>query len=418
MTLMRTRSRMPVWRCAQAVTAVVVALLWTAAPGISHAAAATDDVEAPTTATPAGSFDGVDYVQYDGVYAGHTSTGAFRVPYRITAPVDPDDGNGAVVIEPPHFATGLGTLAFQLGRKFLLGRRFIHAGVGYSTTSFGPGLDQRILDPTVPGTFIDGGVADGTGRTDDEIVADFARALAVDTDARAMVGQVRDTYLTGYSDAASVPLRLLVSGQADGVFELALPFTVESPVDPQPALGAGRFEGKVLVVNSAADDSSNLIDSGAHPDQYRFYAVAGTPHVSDPLRPLFSNETTPASWIPALRAHFLQAHRWVRNRVAPPPSSTVDHGPRLPFVELGEAVFHTGFLGSYDNVKTITQLGFATHRAYTKAFNTAVDAYARAGSILPDEASEMMRRASLCPPLTYTETYRDHYGRFVALTPC
>jgi hypothetical protein len=418
MTLMRTRSRMPVWRCAQAVTAVVVALLWTAAPGISHAAAATDDVEAPTTATPAGSFDGVDYVQYDGVYAGHTSTGAFRVPYRITAPVDPDDGNGAVVIEPPHFATGLGTLAFQLGRKFLLGRRFIHAGVGYSTTSFGPGLDQRILDPTVPGTFIDGGVADGTGRTDDEIVADFARALAVDTDARAMVGQVRDTYLTGYSDAASVPLRLLVSGQADGVFELALPFTVESPVDPQPALGAGRFEGKVLVVNSAADDSSNLIDSGAHPDQYRFYAVAGTPHVSDPLRPLFSNETTPASWIPALRAHFLQAHRWVRNRVAPPPSSGVEDGPRLPFVELGEAVFHTGFLGSYDNVKTITQLGFATHRAYTKAFNTAVDAYARAGSILPDEASEMMRRASLCPPLTYTETYRDHYGRFVALTPC
>jgi hypothetical protein len=418
MSSTRTRGRVPVWRCAQAVTAVVVALLGTIVPGVSHAAAATDDVEAPTTAAPAGSFDGVDFVQYDGVFAGHTSTGAFRVPYRITAPVDPDDGNGAVVMEPPHFATGLGTLAFQLGRKFLLGRRFIHAGVGYSTTSFGPGLDQRILDPTVPGTYIDGGFADGNGRTDDEIVADFARALAADADAHAMVGEVRGTYLTGYSDAAGVPLRLLVSGQADGVFELALPFTVESPVDPQAALGAGRFDGKLLIVNSAADDSSNLVDSGAHPDQYRFYAVAGTPHVSDPLVPLFSNQTTPASWIPALRAHFLQAHRWVRNRVAPPPSSTVDHGPRLPFVELGEAVFHTGFLGSYDNVKTITQLGFATHRAYAKAFNAAVDAYARAGSVLPEEASEMMRRASLCPPLTYTETYRNHYGRFVALTPC
>jgi hypothetical protein len=418
MTFMRTRGRMPMWRCAQAVTAVVVAMLWTAAPGVPHAAVATDDIEAPTTATPAGSFDGVDYVQYDGVFAGHTSTGAFRVPYRITAPVDPDDGNGAVVMEPPHFATGLGTLAFQLGRKFLLGRRFIHAGVGYSTTSFGPGRDQRILDPTVPGTYIHGGVADGNGRTDDEIVADLARALAADTDAHAMVGQVRDAYLTGFSDAASVPLRLLASGQADGVFKLVLPFTVESPVDPQAALGAGRFHGKLLIVNSAADDSGNLIDSGAHPDQYRFYAVAGTPHVSDPLVPLFSNQTTPASWIPAVRAHFLQAHRWIRNRVAPPPSSGVDDHPRLPFVELGEAAFHAGFLGSYDNVKTITQLGFATHRAYAKAFTAAVDAYARAGSILPDEASEMMRRASLCPPLTYTETYRDHYGRFVALTPC
>jgi Alpha/beta hydrolase domain len=414
----RMRGRAPVWRCAQAVTAVVVALLGTVALGVSDAAAATDDVEAPTTARPAGSFDGVDYVQYDGVFAGHTSTGAFRVPYRITAPVDPDDGNGAMVVEPPHFATGLGTLAFQLGRKFLLGRGFIHAGVGYSTTSFGPGLDQRILDPTVPGTFIDGGFADGNGRTDDEIIADFARALAADADAQAMVGEVRDTYLTGFSDSADAPMRLVASGQADGVFELALPFTVESPVDPQAALGAGRFHGKLLIVNSAADDSSNLVDSGAHPDQYRFYAVAATPHVSDPLVPLFSNQTTPASWIPALRAHFLQGHRWVRNRVAPPPSSTVDDGPRLPFVALGEAAFHTGFLGSYDNVKAITQLGFPTHRAYAKAFNAAVDAYARAGSILPEEASEMMRRASLCPPLTYTQTYRDHYGRFVALTPC
>ena len=415
---MRMRGRVPVWRCAQAVTAVVVALLGTVAPGISEAVAATNDIEAPTTATPAGSFDGVDYVQYDGVFAGHTSTGAFRVPYRITAPVDPDDGNGAVVVEPPHFATGLGTLEFQLGRRFLLGRGFTHAGVGYSTTSFGPGLDRRILDPTVPGVHIDGGFADGTGRTDDEIVADFARALATDADAPAMVGQVRDTYLTGFSDAAGVPLRLVASGQADGVFELVLPFTVESPLDPQAALGAGRFDGKVLIVNSAADDSSNLADSGAHLDQYRFYAVAGTPHVSDPLVPLFSNQTTPASWIPALRAHFLQAHRWVRNRVPPPPSSGVDDGPRLPFVALGEAVYHPGFLGSYDNVKTITELGFATHRAYTKAFNAAVDAYARAGSILPDEASEMMRRARLCPPLTYTETYRDHYARFVAITPC
>jgi hypothetical protein len=403
----RTRGRVPVWRCAQAVTALVVALLVTIAPGVSDAAAATDDVAAPTTAIPVGSFDGVDYVQYGGVFAGRTSTGAFRVPYRITAPVDLDDGNGAVVVEPPHFATGLGTLELQLGRKFLLGRGFTHAGVGYSTTSFGPGLDQRILDPSVPGTFIEGGVADGGGRTDDEIVADFARALATDADARAMVGEVRGTYLTGFSDAAGVPLRLVASGRADGVFELVLPFTVESPLDPQAALGEGRFDGKVLIVNSGAEDSGNLVDSGAHPDQYRFYAVAGTPHVSDPLVPLFSNQTTPASWIPALRAQFLQAHRWVRNRVAPPPSSGVDDGPHLPFVALGEAVFHPGFLGSYDNVKTITELGFASHRAYAKA-----------GSILSDEASEMRRRASLCPPLTYTETYRDHYERFVAIAPC
>ena len=27
----------------------------------------------------------------------------------------------------------------------------------------------------------------------------------------------------------------------------------------------------------------------------------------------------------------------------------------------------------------------------------------------------MKRRANLCPPLTYTQTYRDDYDRFVAI---
>jgi hypothetical protein len=83
--------------CAQAVTALVVALFVTVAPGVSDADAGSDDIEAPTTAIPVGSFDGVDYAQYGGVFAGHTSTGAFRVPYRITAPVDPDDGASPVL---------------------------------------------------------------------------------------------------------------------------------------------------------------------------------------------------------------------------------------------------------------------------------------------------------------------------------
>jgi hypothetical protein len=60
---------------------------------------------------------------------------------------------------------------------------------------------------------------------------------------------------------------------------------------------------------------------GVAPGQYRFYAVASTPHVPDLLDiPFFSTRTTPASWAPALRAHFLHGHRWVTAGV-PPPSS-------------------------------------------------------------------------------------------------
>jgi hypothetical protein len=404
-------------RARTGAAAVALLLLGSVLVGLPVAGAtAADDIQRPT-ATPAGVVGGVRVVQYDGIFSGETSTGAFRVPYRVTAPADVRRTNGAVVVEPPHFAIGLGTLDAYLGRELLLGRGFVHAGIGYSTAGFGPGL--QILDPSVPGTFVDGGFPEGAGRTDDEIVADFAVALSSDPDARAVVGTVRSAYLTGFSLAAEPVLRLVASGGAAGVFDLAMPFTAEGPFDPQGALAAGAFPGKVLIVNSAAEASDALEDTGANPDDYRFYAVAGTPHVPDPLVPLFSNETTPASWTPALRAHFLQAHRWVRQGDPPAPSSAIgDDGAELPIVELGEAVFSTGFLGTYDAVKTIAGLGFGNHAAYLRAFNGAVDRYATAGSLLRSDASEMKQRAALCPPLTYTETYRDHYAQFVSITAC
>ena len=91
---------------------------------------------------------------------------------------------------------------------------------------------------------------------------------------------------------------------------------------------------------------------------------------------------------------------------------------RLPFIELGEARFITGFLGRYDNVKTYADLGFPTHAAYLNAFKSKVDDYRSAGYILPEEAAAMRSRAALCPPMTYTQTYRDQYDKFVAIQSC
>jgi hypothetical protein len=210
-----------------------------------------------------------------------------------------------------------------------------------------------------------------------------------------------------------------ITATVGGAAALSISSSTEESAPPGAHAGAGAFPGKVLIVNSAAEASDALEDTGANPDDYRFYAVAGTRHVPDPLVPLFSNETTPASWTPALRAHFLQAHRWVRQGDPPAPSSAIgDDGAELPIVELGEAVFSTGFLGTYDAVKTIAGLGFGNHAAYLRAFNGAVDRYATAGSLLRSDASEMKQRAALCPPLTYTETYRDHYDQFVSITAC
>jgi hypothetical protein len=117
--------------------------------------------------------------------------------------------------------------------------------------------------------------------------------------------------------------------------------------------------------------------------------------------------TTPATFQPELRAHFLQGHAWVKQGTKPPASThlkssdnlTLDRDangnaivinareqpvPRLPFIELGEARFSgEGLTGTYEDVKTITELGFRNH-----------------------------------PSLTFTEVYRDHYQNFVDVEPC
>jgi len=76
------------------------------------------------------------------------------------------------------------------------------------------------------------------------------------------------------------------------------------------------------------------------------------------------------------------------------------------------------FLGSYDAVKTIAELGFKSHDEYVKAFNKKVADYVKAGYMSKEDADAMSRRAALCAPLTFTETYRDHYDAFTAIVPC
>jgi hypothetical protein len=420
---------------------VLVALAFAAVALLVPSPASAAGGLAHPSATPVGTFGGIDYIQYDGIFQGQSSTGAYRVPYRITAPADHKRANGTVLVEPPHFFLGLGALDFHFGRDFLLARRFAHAGVGYSTTSFGPGFDRRILDPTVPGVFINGGFDDEGGRTDDEIIVDFARALLVDPEARSMLGRVDRRYVTGFSDSSVPVLRMVMSGQAKGVFDLAFPFTAEG-MDPQTALTDGRYGGKLLILNSEAEGASaGFVDRGVAPGRYRFYAVAGTPHVPDFFVPFFSSMTTPASYEPEVRAHFLQGDRWVTQNKAPPPSThllatngeTLDRDangnaisvdargrrvPRLPFVELGEARFIADFVGSYDQVKTITELGFKSPGQYIKAFRDKLNEYVKALGILKEDEDAMRSRAALCPPLTYTETYRDHYDEFVAIDSC
>src|SRR5215218_4707621 len=409
-----------------------------ALPAFPSTASAAGTLQPPSK-TSLGTFRGVEYFQYAGLFAGKTSTGKYSVPYRISAPANPRSATGStVLVEPPHFATGTFLRESYLGRPFLFGEGFLHASVGYSTFA------NRILDPTAKGVFIRGGVFDGNGRTDDEIIVDFARALRSDPLARALIGPAAPAarrYLAGFSDSAEPVKRIVASGLAEGVFDMALPITTEGENDPQASITAGKYSGKVITLNSEFEWSGGraLEDRGTTPNHYRFFIVPGTPHVPDLLcSGFFANSSTPASWQPALRAHFLQGHEWVTRGNAPPMSTrlaTADgdaeiardsnenallvditgiSAPRLPFVELGEAKFITGFLGTYEPQPppTIEQLGFSRFSEYLAAFEEALKAQVRARYMLKEDAKVLLKRAGLSPPATFTDNYYSRYDEF------
>jgi hypothetical protein len=94
--------------------------------------------------------------------------------------------------------------------------------------------------------------------------------------------------------------------------------------------------------------------------------------------------------------------------------------PRLPFVELGEATFVTGFLGTYQPQPppSIQELGYSTHSEYLAAFDGAVSNQLIAGSLLPADAQSLRDRARLAPAATFTENYFARYEDFRSSEPC
>jgi hypothetical protein len=417
-----------------------------ALPVFSSTAYAAGELQPVLKTSLLGTFRGVKYFQYDGLFVGETSTGKYSVPYRISAPANLRSARrSTVLVEPPHFAQGTFLRESYLGRPFLFNRGFVHASVGYSTFA------NRILDPTAHDVFIEGGVVDDNGHTDDEIIVDFARVLRSDP-AVALIGPAARRYLAGFSDSSDPVKRIVASGLAEDVFDLVVPiitWDMDNPQDnPEASIEADKYSGKVISVNSELEwhVGRALEDRGTSPDHYRYFIVPGTPHISDPLCDgSLGNRTTPAGWQPALRAHFLQGHEWVTQGVAPPTSTrlattsggaiardvkgnallvdtTGTSAPRLPFVELGEATFIvpralTGLdrlLGTYapQPPPTIEDLSFPSFEDYLAAFEKALNAQKQAGYMLKEDAKVLLERANLSPPATFTQNYHDRYEVF------
>lgn len=70
-----------------------------------------------------------------------SAAGKYRVPYEIVAPANPAEGNGRLVLEPPHRQGGPGSRDLWLTRPFLFGRGFSHAQVGWGIANL------QMVDP-------------------------------------------------------------------------------------------------------------------------------------------------------------------------------------------------------------------------------------------------------------------------------
>jgi hypothetical protein len=414
--------------------------------GTAEAMGRISDVQASSM----GKFCGIRYVKYTGILEGKTGASAdsaYRVPFVIRTPAKNDDGNGITLYEFPHFANR-DFSRFNLGTDFLFCRGFSQASVGFSNV---PEDGNNILDPSVPGTVVQGGV----GR-DALIMAEFARALGKKQEGGRLIGNnSRQRYLMGFSNASNPIVDLLDSGQAEGIFQLAMPcttdgFNTEFTRSIKDVLVDGKFTGRVVVLNSEADEI--FTEGGLHDDipeirdQYRYYFVPGTAHISETIacssdgNGVEADGKTPASYHPELRARFLQGHRWVKaSKHAPYPSTQpadppIDEKgnalivdiegnpqPRLPMVELGEATYlpfnevlpfpFNIFIGSVMDVESVSELGFSRFLKYALAFAKAGRDYTRAGGMLLEDELFLLVRALSIPGHTLTENYFSDYER-------
>lgn len=318
-----------------AAMAVAVTMLWIA--GASGSQAATF---LPLSSQPAGEYGGIEYAEHFGLFAGTTAKGAFAMPYQIFAPVDPAEGNGVVVVEPPHFAfgAGLGRDTF-LGRDLLFTRGFSHASVGFSE------LLLNILAP-VPGLQIAGGPAQLCSPAascdpvrDIEIIKQFSEALTSDSWAFSVVGAVQGLYAFGTSQTAEVLNEMIYGLGIEGLFDFTLlsltvwQLDLGTPGGPEPDVFPDLFEpvdgiGKVILVNAEGDqffsEAEELRAAVGHP-HYRVYEVAGAPHfASGYLPPGFpgAESLNPLDVKPVNRAALVAGHRWVTQGRRPPVRSS------------------------------------------------------------------------------------------------
>jgi hypothetical protein len=399
---------------------------------------------------PFGVFAGVQYVRHTGVFEGESTLGAFRVPFEVVAPADPDLGENTLLFEPPH--SGFSTVGRDriLGPDLIFGRGFRFASVGIGNVS-----ELHILDASISGLVLAGAPftladpATSVGAVlDKEIIARFVAALESDEDMAALLGPIHRRYAYGRSQSAAVIQELMFdpNGLGKGVFDLSflhgslwrptfatlglfhnLPDSSPVPVPYDQPTDVGR----VMIVNAEGDalvSDSEFYQCAIHRADFRLYEVSGAAHVATSEALPFGNN--PLDHSAVMRAIFVQGDNWLRRGTPPPrsrlmtrdPLSDIDPGcfettgilrdgddnalggVRLPDLQVGRAtyiasdpttpvpfpgVFPGLFGDSIDLSCAVDENGkprFRSHGKYVSAFVHQANALRNAGFLLKGDA--------------------------------
>jgi hypothetical protein len=387
-----------------------------------------ETLEDLSTEKDIGRFNGIVYGRTKGRFSGRNSLQEpYSVPFEITFPIEISRGTARILVEPPHFVERFVARDNILGPEFIFARGIGHASVGYSF------VGQRILDPSPGFELIIRGKtmpetpptnpADTT-YTDREIIASFAGALR-----RRFVS--RKVYSIGFSDSGSALRQVLQADYGENLFDLSFP-SITTPIAPIDN------RGRVIVFNTEFD--FRPVDATS--PNYRRYTAAGGPHITDtknnrqqfPDPPPHGSTfppvagTTPINWLPFFKALFVAGDKWITEGHEPPPSAVLELTPsgnikrnekcnalggiRHPALQLDEARFIGSVVrgqgwqlfGAYGSVRFVTEADFP---AYLESFRRAVESLVESRLLLQKDATDLINKANLKPPNTFTINYAD-----------
>lgn len=398
-------------------------------------------IQNPTSSQPIGSFNNIAYVRHKGKFVGSTVSGKFVVPYEITTPANPVEGNRTFVLEPPHYTEGPITRKVYLG-KFFWKRGFSHASVGYSnvwsrTLDRNPGYPIEIYGNPITVLPLPAPPPDDPRViTDDNILRQLA--LTLRQTPPPFLGKVERIYGIGLSDSGTTMHRVYA---LFGHKLLDISFPCNTDYVP-PIKGATR----VMVFNTEADFNVMTNPDPAFTN-YRWYAVAGAPHIPDTgcTRDFFKDDaappafsvvagTTPIDWVPFIKALFVAGDEWVRTGKQPPASVLLKVNPgnvlardvvgnalggiRHPALGLKEAKFIASIVrgrgwelfGAYGNPRP-------GYPAYLDQFKNGTLQLVKDRFLLTDDQNVLNQRAALQRPGFSSGTYTVNYARGWFQTP-